>query len=164
MRRNAGVIGAFLAVIAAFAAIYVQHQDQRELIRVQVAIEMVKLYDSTEMRRARRTFAAELLGQQGKSQIAEARVLDFFETLALYYRQDRIDDDSVYTNFEYPIMHYWAAARDHIMALRKTDNDAEFYGGFEDLSGIMARQNASQHRPPPTRVKQFLQEEAALPE
>jgi hypothetical protein len=173
LKRHAaplGVVLAFLATLAAFATVHIQHQDQKELIRVQVAIEMVKFFDSSEMRRARRGFAMELLNADSGT-IVEDRVLDFYETLALYSDQDRIDDDSVYTNFAHSIENYWAAARDRVLAMRKRDDDEEFYAGFEELSLKMTRTGANHRKVPPerlrptnVRVKQFLEEEASLPE
>lgn len=54
------------------------------------------MLDAPDMRRPRRQFAKELLS--GRS-VNEERVLDFFETLALYRRHDRIDVDTVYSSF-----------------------------------------------------------------
>jgi hypothetical protein len=159
------VVVAIAGVAAAFLLVYVQHEDQKELMRIQVGIEMVKLYDSAEMRRARKNFSQALL--KGGARLRDERVLDFFETLSLYFEQDRIDEDSVYVNFSYWIEHYWAASKDAVYAMRKEETDDELYVGFEDLSTKMAAHSGRQSDSSPLskeRIERFLKDEVALPQ
>jgi hypothetical protein len=109
-------------------------QGQRELLGAQLGLEMIKLFDSPEMRRGRRQFAVELLS--GK-QANEERVLDFFDTLALHRHKDCIDEDTVYSSFSYWIERYWAASREHVSDLRKEDDEDRLYGDFEKLNDAM---------------------------
>ncbi len=79
----------FLAVVAAFTAVWLQHRDAKELVRVQVALEMVKMFDSSDMRRARRALAKELLKKHPEAGLSETRVLDFFETVSGLLDQEK---------------------------------------------------------------------------
>ena len=159
-----GVLVAIAGVVAAFATVFVQHLDQQDLMRIQVSIEMVKLYDSPDLRRARTNFSRALL--KGTGVVRDERVLDFFETLALYFEQDRIDADSVYVNFSYPIARYWAASKDAVYAMRAAEADDELYRGFEELNekiGAYSNEPAGQRSLTAERTRRFLQDEAALP-
>jgi hypothetical protein len=159
----------WLGVLAAFAAVTYQHQDSKEIVRVQTAIEMIKLFDSTEMRRARRRFAGEQLRAKDPTSITDTRVLEFFETLASYREQDRIDDATIYSKFSYYIERYWVSSEPFVVALRKEQEDNSFYTGFEELNTAMLKEDSKKRNKPllivkPTadEVKEFLQIEAAL--
>jgi hypothetical protein len=160
----------WLGVLAAFSAVWVQHLDskdvleaQRELIRVQVALDTVKLFDSTEMRKARRAFAEELLHKKDKTDVSETRVLEFFEDVASYRNQGRIDDATVMNDFSYYVERYWVAAKPFVQTFQKQEKDESFYSGFEGLNEALLKEENKQ-QPSSDEVKRFLQEEATLTE
>jgi 5'-3' exonuclease len=81
-----------------------QDKDAMELIRVQVALEFDKAFDSVEMRNARRRLARQLLENK---KVTEDRVADFFENVGLYMHKGRIDEDTVYNSYSVMIEGYW---------------------------------------------------------
>ena len=125
----------------------------------QLGLEMIKLFDSTEIRRARRQFSSELLSGKRAN---EQRVLDFFETLALYQHKGRIDEDTVYSSFSYWIERYWAASREHVAELRKVHGDEGLYADFEELNNETLKLDGA-GIPSGATVKRFLIDEASLP-
>ena len=145
-----------------------QRQDARELLHAQIGAELDKQFDSTEMRKARKAFAKELLKHPGQLP-NEDRVLSFFDKVGTYLRLGRIDDDTTYSSFSYYAERYWAAAKPSIGAIRKQENDPGYYGDFETLNGKMLKDDAEdRHRsitdvtPSRAKVDEFLKEEAVL--
>jgi len=134
---------------------------QHELLMAQLGLELVKHFDSREMRHARRRFARELL--KGKD-VQEERVLNFFATVALFLRRGRLDQDTVYTSFFYWIERYWLASRHVVLDWRKVYGDDQLYGGFEALNEEMIKLDASPVRMSPAALKRFLLDEANLPD
>ena len=80
------------------AVIGIQLREHRDALGAQLGLEMVKRFDSPDMRRARSGYAQELLKSK---EVTEERVLDFFETLALYLHHGRMDEDTVYNGFSF---------------------------------------------------------------
>jgi hypothetical protein len=183
--RNRSTVVAWVAVALAFLGVAVallavinqhrqmadllrqQHEDARESIRVQTGLELIKRFDSPEIRRSRRLLAGSLL--KGNAIGADWRLFDFFETVAQYYAQHRIDDDSVYTNFSYYVVYYWEASKQHIFAFRKKADDRTVYADFEELAGKLSEMVAREGnrpvrslRPTPERVRAFLRDEAEI--
>ena len=145
-----------------------QRQDARELLHAQIGAELDKQFDSTEMRKARKAFAKELLKHAGRLP-NEDRVLSFFDKVGTYARLNRIDDETTYTAFSYYAERYWAAAKPGIDAFRKQENDPGYYGDFETLNSKMLQDDAEdRHRtvaevtPSRREVDRFLREEADL--
>lgn len=142
--------------------------DLREVVQATISVELDKEFDSTEMRRARRMLADELLRGVARP---ETRVIDFFEKVSLYQGLHRIDDDTVYTSFSYYIERYWVASHAFIQEFRKEQKDNGFYDGFEQLNEKMLTMDVDikeKHRkksgvmPTPAEVERFLKEEARL--
>ena len=137
---------------------------RRDNLKAQVGLELIDLFNRPEMRRARVAFATELLGGH---EVHETRVLRFFEALAFYWRQDQIDEDSLYSFFD-PVTHYWVASRKQIQHWRKKGNDKDLYRDFEELNHILLLD--AEHRRPAkgttvgsaSGVKRFLEAEATL--
>lgn len=143
-----------------------QRKDAKELLRVQIAVELDKQFDSPEMRGARRRLARQILKHQ---EVTETRILDFFESLNDYLDSDDIDKDTVYGSYSYYIERYWPALHLYVDALRKEENDTDYYGGFEGLNKQMLEENArrtkkkvNQVTPREIEVHRFLQEESTL--
>jgi hypothetical protein len=152
-----------------YHAIQAQHEDARQLLRTQIAVELDKEFDSAEMRRARRSLASQLLAKNGD--VSEYRVFDFFEKVAAYWDDERIDDDTVYDAFSHYTVRYWLSSRDIVKTFRKTEGDDAYYAGFEDLADWMLKTEAeARHKkvaevtPSASRIEGFLRDEAALPD
>jgi Domain of unknown function (DUF4760) len=167
IRRSLRSLPAWLAVLAAFVTVALQHGDSRELVRVQITLELIKLFESAEMRHARRVLANELQDEKGRGDISDTTVLDFFETLAMYSDQGHIDDDTIYINFSYCATRYWTASEEYVKALRRRENDKGLYEGFEKLNARFIAHDARERRKPirsvkPTddQVQQFLRDES----
>lgn len=142
--------------------------DLREVVSATISFNLDKEFDSDEIRRARREMAKELLA--GKANLAEMRVLDFFEKVATYQRLDRVDAYTVGSSFSYFVERYWIASKGFIANFRKSQNDDAFFADFERLNGdMLARDAEEKHRkisqvtPPPAEVQRFLREESTLP-
>lgn len=58
---------------------------------------------------------------------------DFFDKLAMYQHQGRIDEDTVYKSYSYWIERYWLAAEVSIQEFRKLEHAPDYYGDFEAL-------------------------------
>jgi hypothetical protein len=131
-------------------------------------MEMVKSFDSPEMRRARRVLAGRLLTKT-VTPTSELRVLNFFETLGDYFDADRVDNVSVFNDFSYYIERYWIASEPYVKEFRKREDDDTYYSGFEDLYKAMLSEEAASRGkaqsmavPGPAEIERFLQEESKL--
>jgi hypothetical protein len=137
---------------------------RRDILKAQVGLELIELFNRPEMRRARAAFATELLRRH---EVHETRVLQFFEALAFYWNQDQIHENALYSFLD-PITHYWVASRKQIQQWRKKNNDKNLYRDFEELNdGLML--DAEDTRPgmgtavrSASAVKRFLEAEATL--
>ncbi|MHB1237515.1 MAG: DUF4760 domain-containing protein [Gallionella sp.] len=144
-----------------------QSKDAKELLRVQVSIELDKEFDSLEMRRARRTLAAQLLN---KTRITEDRVPDFFEKLGMYMYQDRIDEDTVYNDFSGMVEMYWPALKQFVIDSRREDQAPDEYTYFEKLYHKMIDRDVKESgktvtnfEPSHQEINSFLHDEFTLP-
>lgn len=139
-----------------------QRDDAKTLLSVQISVEMDKQFDSTEMRQARRRLAAQLLNKQ---EVTEARVIDFFDKLAMYTHQDLIDQDIVSQSYSYWLERYWPAIKISIEEFRKQENDAGFYQDVEELYVDMVADDTKEGLRVPSKneIQRFLREEATLP-
>lgn len=138
------------------------------LLQAQIGAELEKQFDSTEMRRARKAFARELMKDQNKLP-REDRVLSFFEKVGIYHRLGRIDDDTTFSAFSDPVELYWAASKGAINAFRSKEKNNEYFGDFEELNDFFIKQEVkdkgrteSEAIPTPEQVKEFLEDEASI--
>jgi len=146
-----------------------QRDDARQLLQAQVAIELNREFDSREMRHARHLLAVELLTRSAGA--ADYRVFDFFDKVASYQREQRVDGVTMYEGFSYYTVRYWLASRDVVNGLRQGRGDDTYHAGFEDLSNWMLSHEAGVRgktvndvTPSAREVDRFLHEEAALGE
>jgi|SRR6516164_2882977 len=163
------VLASWVAIGMTLYAVNAQRQNARKLLQTQIAVELDKQFDSAEMRRARRSLAAQLLAKNGE--VSDYRVFDFFEKIAAYDAEDRIDDETVYDEFSYYTVRYWLASQDTIKSYRKEESDDAYYHRFEELSGRMLSHEAEVHKkkvaditPSASKIESFLRDEAALPD
>jgi len=163
------VLASWVAIGMTLYAVNAQRQNARKLLQTQIAVELDKQFDSAEMRRARRSLAAQLLAKNGE--VSDYRVFDFFEKIAAYDAEDRIDDETVYDEFSYYTVRYWLASQDTIKNYRKGESDDAYYHRFEELSGRMLSHEAEVHKkkvaditPSASKIESFLRDEAALPD
>jgi len=163
------VLASWVAIGMTLYAVNAQRQNARKLLQTQIAVELDKQFDSPEMRRARRSLATQLLAKNGE--VSDYRVFDFFEKIAAYDAEDRIDDETVYDEFSYYTVRYWLASQDTIKSYRKEEGDDAYYHRFEELSGRMLSHEAEVHKkkvaditPSASKIESFLRDEAALPD
>jgi len=164
---------AIVACVAAWAAVAVgwyvgskQQDDNRELIKVQVGLELIKQFDSPEMLLARKKLAQDLIA---KRPLRSWRVIDFLDMLGAYNDKKEIDDDLIYENFSYYIKYYWPAVKASVENFRKDHGgDNEYSEHMEALNDKMALEEATLRKravsaiaPTPAEVENFLKEEAA---
>ena len=163
------VLASWVGIGLTLYAINVQRQNARMLLQTQIAVELDKQFDSAQMRRARRALAAQLLAKNGE--VSDYRVFDFFEKIAAYDAEDRIDDETVYDEFSYYTVRYWLASEDTIKSYRKEEGDDAYYHRFEELSRRILSHEAESHKkkvadviPSASQIVSFLRDEAALPD
>ena len=142
-----------------------QRNDARNLLAVQISVELDKQFDSLEMRQARRRIATQLLQHK---EVTETRLLDFLDKVGMYSHQGRIDQDTIYSSYSYWVERYWPALRDvYIKEFRKDQNDREYYKDFEELYEKMVASNVKDSgkavKLGKSEIDRFLKEEATLP-
>jgi len=147
-------------------AMLAQRKDARELLQAQISVELDKEFDSTEMRKARRQLAVDLINKKDPS---DYRVLDFFEKLSSYYDDGRIDDETAYEAYSYYVERYWVATKSTVVDFRKQEHDDTFYTGFDELyNRILTQDAADRHKnradavPSEKQIADFLQDESTL--
>jgi hypothetical protein len=162
-------IGSCLASWMAWYSFKAQRDDARQLLQAQIASELNREFDSKEMRRARRVLASELLTRSANA--SDYRVFDFFDKVATYQHDQRIDGVTIYEAFSYYVVRYWLASRDTVKGFRRDQGDDQYHMGFEDLSDWMLSQEAGVRgrtvndvAPSAREIDRFLHEEAALVE
>ncbi|BBJ00089.1 hypothetical protein FGKAn22_17810 [Ferrigenium kumadai] len=161
-------IASWFGVATAIWSVWQLRVDLREVVNATISLELDKEFDSSEMRRARRELATELL--EGKRDLSETRVLDFFEKVATYQRLNRVDVYTVDSSFSYFVERYWIASQGFIAEFRQKQNDRTYFEDFERLNAdMLGREAKTKHReisqvtPSQSEVKRFLREEAVLP-
>lgn len=161
-------IASWFGVATAIWSVWQLRVDLREVVSATISLELDKEFDSSEMRRARRALATELL--RGKGDLFETRVLDFFEKVGTYQRLDRVDTYTVDSSFSYFVERYWIASQGYVANFRKMQNDNTYFKDFERLNADMLDREAKEkHRqrfqvtPAQSEVERFLREEAVLP-
>ena len=163
------VLASWVAIVMTWYAVHAQSQNARKLLQTQIAVELDKQFDSAEMRRVRRSLAAQLLAKNGE--VSDYRVFDFFEKIAAYDAEGRIDDETVYGEFAYYTVRYWFASQDTIKSYRKEEGEDAYYQRFEELADRIVRHEAEGHKrkaadviPSASQIERFLRDEAALPD
>ncbi len=164
------IIMAMVAVMSLAATVYFgwQHQEgEKRLISVRLAMQFDDRFDSERMRANRRDLAKAIL--KGDDPPGDD-VLDFFETVGFYARNDEIDMAVVYNDFSDTVLHYWPAVRDHVTRDRNSAGGSkDEYENFEWLNDALAREivrrrhsDIKQVEPSAKEVKDFLQDESTL--
>jgi len=174
--RSAGVpwlawvaIAALLTAGAAMVtavAVVLQVQRQSELSRFNAGLaslwQLRAEWNGDDMLDVRSAAAAALLDGGGGDDVDA--VLDFFDEVAFLMRRGAVDEELVWYQFYWPMVHYWAAARAHAGRVRETDPTA-----WEQLDAVMPRLLATEARrtnrpadaaiPDRAAVQEFLQGE-----
>ena len=162
-------IGSCVASWMAWYSFKAQRDDAHQLLQAQIASELDREFDSKEMRRARRVLASELLTKSANA--SDYRVFDFFDKIATYQHDQRIDGLTIYQAFSYYVVRYWLASRDTVKGFRQDQGDDTYHLGFEGLSDWMLSHEAGVRgrtvndvAPSAREIDRFLHEEAALAE
>jgi hypothetical protein len=159
-------LSSWALVIIGMWGMWGQRRDARDLLQAQVSVELDKEFGSTEMRKARRQLAADLINKKDPS---DYRVMDFFEKVSSYYDDGRVDHETAYEAFSYYVERYWVATKSTMAGFRKQEGDDTFYTGFDELYDRMVRQDAAdRHKkradaePNGQQIANFLKDEATL--
>ena len=138
-----------------------QREDAKALLAVQMSVELDKQFDSSDMRKARKRLAFQLLNHK---EVSLSGVTDFFDKLAMYKHRNVIDDDLVYQSFSYWILRYWPALKISIESFRNLENDPQYYQDFEELYKDMLADDAKDGLTKISKkeIRRFLEEEASL--
>lgn len=168
-------VATWIGVFAAIWSVNEQRQDAasesrdvHEALNAVIGDELDNTFDATEMRRARRTLAKELLAKQP---ISDWRVIDFMDKVGMYQRLGRIDRETAYSSFSYYIERYWELCHDQIKAFRNQEDDDSYYTDFEDIDNSMLLSDAAERKvakskvkPTPNELHDFLVDESNLPD
>jgi len=160
----AAVIGSWVMVGATIWSIWAQSKNAHKSLSVQIAFELDKQWDSSEMRRARQKLATLLLD---KKPVSDYRVLDLFEKVGLYANQRDVDEYKVYSAFSDLTEYYWIAGQSAIKVAREETRGRDYYVDFESLyKKVLARQAKETGKPEgavsPEDIRGFLTEEKTL--
>lgn len=140
-----------------------QLKNAKELLDVQISVEMDKQFDSPEMRLARKRLATELLHHR---KVTETRLFDFFDKVAMYTHNHLVDRDIVHQSYSYWLERYWPAMKaSYVENFRKEEKDSGYYEDTEELYKEMLTEDKQEGLPSPSQkeIQRFLKEEAELP-
>jgi|KBSMisStaDraftv2_1062788.scaffolds.fasta_scaffold114039_2 hypothetical protein len=162
----AAVLASWALNLITFWVAWGQHRDAKELLQVQISVELEKEFNSPEMRRARQRVATQALE---KSELKEDRVLDFFDKVGMYVHQGRLDDDTAYESFAYWVERYWPVYQEFVRNFRSDEHDDTLYLSFEELYQLMLKEDAEDRgepvariRPAPHNIELFLRDEKEI--
>ncbi len=136
------------AVACALIAVWRQNQTARALMRLQLSVQIVGLYDSENMQRIRARLARQLLTDLGTRSIDDSVIL-FLENVAHLARRQLLDRAFVWNHFGFDIPYYWAAHSAHVQDLRKKYSDDSLY---EEVERMAKHLSQPQRSPLGTRV------------
>jgi hypothetical protein len=161
----AAVLASWALNLLTFWIAQEQRQDSRELLQVQVGAVLDEEFNSQALRRERGRLALAIHRKEWPDD--DYRVLQFFDKVGMYMHQGRVDEDTLYEQFNRPVEYYWLASERYVQGLRKTRNDDLLYANFEELYHQFARRSARTNggQAPArtdTDLGQFLDEERAV--
>lgn len=154
--------GVATVVLAAGTLLFMWRQEMssKRVAGFQMLVQLDAQYESERMR-ATRSSAAPLLigGARGMPPGAED-ILDFFEMLAFYTREDHLDFKLVSNGFSLQIRCYWFALKDLVNVMRQQYGDKTLYEHLEWLNSELEKENGDSTAPlDKPRVDRFLRSE-----
>jgi hypothetical protein len=128
-------------------------------IQIQMWLEMMKRFDSREMKQARKALAIKIRDQAKHEQISES-VMDFFEDVGTLLRYGHIDKTLVESCLGFYATRWWEAIQPYVLEERRNHGDDKTV--FEDLETFGKGIRLPHEKIDSTELKQFLADEARL--
>lgn len=156
-----------LAAMVTAVAVVMQTRRQGELSRFNAGLASIwhlrGEWTGEEMLDVRAAAAEALIEGRGGDDLDA--VLDFFDEVAFLMRRGAVDEELVWYQFYWPMVHYWAAAQGYVSAVRATEPTA-----WEQLEAAMPALLANEARrtgrsgetsmPDRGGIREFLDSEA----
>lgn len=127
------VVGTWLGIFAALYAVWLQNKNERELMSVQLFLQLAQQFDSAEMLLKREALAAALLKNPKDTEIDDT-VLTFFENVAHLRRRRLLEDEMTWNFFSVDVIFLHNAAAHYIQHMRQKFNANDLFLEFENLS------------------------------
>jgi len=140
-----------------------QTEDNRENLRLQTYLTFAKRFDSRQMQTDRISLAQQFLNKTPHDQIKE-NVMDFFEDMGLFLRQDFLDEELAWETFGFRAVRWWSVCRNYVLEERKAANDSTVFTDFENLATRFRKRDkrAKLTEPSDAELIAFLNGEANL--
>jgi len=148
----AGIVAAIGALIGARAIVW----QTRVTARLQIFHQLLSRWESAGMQKVKSYAAASLLNDEPISYVDD--VLDFFETVALFWRRKLLEEEIVHHTFYWAMACYWCKTASYIKDAQKSEGE-ETWKDFSDLMPALIHREGK--RPNPEQVKLFLTDETS---
>jgi hypothetical protein len=140
---------------------------QHETNAVTVLIRLAETWDSDPMRRNRKQLSGALMDTTvvgpGKARKLMGPVAGFFERVAFLAHRGVLDQEMVWSEFSYFILHYYAALAEGIQHERRQEEDPTLYNEFEGLDrqmhSLATERRGQDATPTRQNIRDFLENE-----
>jgi hypothetical protein len=157
-----GLVAATLLLVAVTCWLVFETKGASKCqIGIQTWLEMMKRFDSHEMKRARKSLAHKVrtYSADKHDQISET-VMDFFEDVGTLIRYGHIDKELVESSLGYYATRWWEAMQPYVCNERRIHNDDKTI--FEDLERLAKAMRLPHEQIDAAELKQFLDDEERL--
>ena len=152
------------SVVILITLFYVSYQVKQQKIANMISSfsSIDKIWESDEMRSARKEFCRKCKAGEGSITRMEQRVLGFFEDLGIYLEYGVYDLKIVWHKYSQDIEYYWSASRPLLQKLRDTEGE-DLYDHFDYLYKEMVQYGRSESPPiyvsdkSPTEIQKFCE-------
>ncbi len=127
------VIGTWVGIFAAMYAVWLQNKNERQLMSVQLFLQLAQQFDSDEMERKRVALAKAFLKNAKETEIDDT-VLTFFENVAHLVRRGLLEDEMSWNFFSLDVIFLHHASRNYIQHMRQKFNAQDLFQEFETLA------------------------------
>ncbi len=153
------VIATLALVAATLWLVWETRSASKRAIGVQTWLTLLKRFDSTEMKQARKRLAAQLgaYDRTKHDRVAET-VLDFFEDVGTSHRFGYLERKLADSSFSYHAAFWWEAAKAYVdEERRRKGGDESLYEEFQDFAQKMRREPVTADT-----LRAFLSDESRL--
>ncbi len=146
-------VAGILAAIGALAGAWAIFRQTRLTTKVQVLMQLLSKWESSGMQLNRAYAGGCILNQQPLSPWVDD-ILDFFETVAMFWKRKILDDEIVLKTFYHDMAGYWCKTESYIRAAQK-DEGSEIWKDYCDLMRVLIKREGEEF-PGAEEVKQFI--------
>ena len=134
--------------------------------RIDLILKMSERFDKPEMKAIRARAAKALLLNRNTREDAVSQVLDFFEEIGFLMIRGAIDEDAVYTFFDYWVVRYCLATKVYREDLNNNSTPADMYSHTSQLFHILVSRGDCLQSLGANKIDDFLRDESrfAVPE